>query len=156
MSAIAAPERELEVEEVVEKPSTIIHGEITAERKPSPHHSHDFDWYSLLVALCFSGILVVVFVGFLYTELPVESRVEKGIIFLDQTYGPQWREKINWDFFNMRSGKYCILGQLEGSFFVGLAKHNFGLGSAVEHGFMGSLPEYVTGLMRIWKEKARL
>lgn len=47
------------------------------------------------------------------TEL--RQRVLNGAMFLDQ-HVPGWRDKINIDDLNIRSGCYCILGQIYGDY----------------------------------------
>ena len=53
-----------------------------------------------------------------------EPRVMKGITFLDNTYGPEWSHKINWEALDINDSRKCILGQLEGRYEGALQKFN--------------------------------
>ena len=79
-----------------------------------------------------------------------DERVTNGIAFLDQTYGPVWRDKINWWRLDMASRHNCILGQLEGSYRHGLLKLNLTAEDAMRCGFVGAR---YNNLSRVWREK---
>lgn len=55
-------------------------------------------------------------------ELTVEQRVQNGVNFLN-LINSGWYTKINLDSLNQQLTKYCVLGQLYGSF--GIAKEKF-------------------------------
>lgn len=52
-------------------------------------------------------------------DISIEDRVTNGIVLLDVT-SPGWRDKVNIDDLNMRSGADCILGQIYGSYTDGV------------------------------------
>lgn len=53
-----------------------------------------------------------------------DARVKKGATELDAVYGSDWRNKIDLSLLDMSSPTQCVLGQVYGSYSVGLAKLN--------------------------------
>jgi len=54
----------------------------------------------------------------------ITIRKSQGITFLDNTYGPEWSHKINWEALDINDSRKCILGQLEGRYEGALQKFN--------------------------------
>lgn len=42
----------------------------------------------------------------------VRERVLNGIKWLEEEYGPEWKDKIDLDLLQLTSSSYCVLGQL--------------------------------------------
>jgi hypothetical protein len=102
-----------------------------------------------------TGILCAVLLLFAWYNIPVperEQRVMKGITFLDNAYGLEWPQKINWEELDIRDTKKCILGQLEGEYFNALQKFNAPEGFGADHGFYPSLWESGKKLTAVWRE----
>lgn len=87
-----------------------------------------------------------------FRMLSGEDRVRKGIAFLDATYGPEWRGRINWDTLDMWSGLECVLGQLEGTYSAGVKKLNLTGEEAYRYGFI--LGSTIPSITRMWRRMA--
>jgi hypothetical protein len=81
-----------------------------------------------------------------------EPRVMKGMTLLDNTYGPEWPHKVNWEELDIRDSTKCILGQLEGRYDLALQKSNAPAGFGDDHGFNPSVWESSRKLTAVWRE----
>jgi len=54
--------------------------------------------------------------------LYAEEQVREGIAYLDACNDHSWRRAVNWDMLDMRNEQLCVLGQLYGSYGLGLMK----------------------------------
>jgi hypothetical protein len=100
-------------------------------------------------------VCAVLFLGVWYCISAVperEPRVMKGITFLDNAYGPEWSHKINWEELDIRDSRKCILGQLEGDYYIALKKFNASLAFGYDHGFDIRAWESSKKLTAVWRE----
>lgn len=94
----------------------------------------------------------------------MDQQVMSGIAFLDLTYSPEWRSRVDWNVLDISSDKNCILGQLEGSFRAGRAKHHLTMRASVLYGFSPVAIFWLQGadqrarryaeLTRVWRHQA--
>lgn len=72
------------------------------------------------------------FLRWIADSLKLTDRYERGARLLDRRC-PGWYERIDITKLDMKSGQYCVLGQLFGSFMRGLRK--LGIEDEVPYGF---------------------
>lgn len=81
----------------------------------------------------------------------IKYRVAKGIKLLNKEYGRSWLRRINPERLALESYTYCILGQLEGSYFTG--KNLLGIDSGAYYGFEGDEHISHDALTEVWRQE---
>jgi len=80
----------------------------------------------------------------------MQDRIRRGVALLDREV-PDWHERVSIDRLNVISDNYCVLGQLFGSYQVGLIALD--LVGGVAHGFAPARGDCVSDLEQAWREE---
>lgn len=88
---------------------------------------------------------------FTRTDPEIRARVQKGVALLDKEV-PDWKERIDPGTLNVAASNSCILGQLFGDYFVGVAKLGLSGTQTRALGFYNITDEAIQEYQKLTKE----